>query len=268
MNKLKLVVLFFWVLGCSTAKDQPLVNAHAHNDYEHRSPLFGALENKFISVEVDVHLIDDNLYVSHDTPISKDLTKTLEALYLKPLLNRVDKNKGEVYTGYEGYFYLMIDIKTEAALSYSVLKNILKDYHSIISSVVNGVEEKGKPIKIVVTGMKGRPFRKILADEPKLVSIDGRLAELGKGISKEIMPFISENYNNHLSFSGEGKPSKKDLNTIARIVGATHSEGKMLRFWASKDNPQVWEFLLRNNVDLINTDSLVQFRKYIRNRTN
>lgn len=266
MNKLKSVIIFYLVIGCSTVKDQPLVNAHAHNDYEHKSPLFGALENKFISVEVDVHLIDDNLYVSHDTPISKDRTKTLESLYLKPLLNRVDKYKGEIYTGYEGYFYLMIDIKTEAAPSYRVLKNILKDYHSIITSIVNGVEEKGKPIKIVITGMKGRPFHEILADEPKLVSIDGRLDELGKGISNEVMPIISENYNNHLSFSGEGKPSKKDLNTISRIVCATHSEGKMLRFWASQDNPQVWDFLLKNKVDLINTDSLVQFRNYIKNR--
>lgn len=49
----------------------PLEKAHAHNDYEHERPLFDALSHGFTSVEVDVHLVDGKLYVSHNHPLKK-----------------------------------------------------------------------------------------------------------------------------------------------------------------------------------------------------
>lgn len=43
----------------------PLVHAHAHDDYEHKRPLFDALDRGFCSVEADVHLVDGQLLVAH-----------------------------------------------------------------------------------------------------------------------------------------------------------------------------------------------------------
>lgn len=266
MNSLKVFVLLFFIIACVSNNVVPLKNAHAHNDYEHEQPLFDALDNHFISVEADVYLIDNELYVSHELPEYLDTTRTLESLYLKPLKNQINYNKGDVYKGHKGFFYLMIDIKSDASSSYIKLKQILKKYEDIICVVRNGNEESDKPIKIVVSGMKGRPFDQILADEPKFVSLDGRFKELGMGISSEVMPYISENYKNYLSYSGEGNPSIDDINTVKKMVEATHNEGKKLRFWASPDNPKVWKFLLDNNVDLINTDSLRKFRNYMNGR--
>ncbi|WP_242095157.1 hypothetical protein [Aestuariivivens sediminicola] len=106
-----ILILFLSAVSCITVKNQlPLVNAHAHNDYEHERPLFDAIENGFISVEADVHLIHNELYVSHFTPTIIDESKTLEQLYLKPLDSIIKKNKGRIYKGYDGVFYLMIDI--------------------------------------------------------------------------------------------------------------------------------------------------------------
>jgi hypothetical protein len=269
MNNLKILLLFFLIIGCSTLeKEIPLINAHAHNDYEHERPLFNALENQFISVEVDVHLINDELYVYHDTPIEIDSLKTLELLYLKPLLARINHNKGNVYLGYEGFFYLMIDIKTEAEPSYKKLKDILKHYESMVSMTVNGKEEIDKPIKLVISGHQGRPYNQILEEEPKMASIDGRLKELGLGIPKSIMPYISENYKNYFSYSGEGTPTEKDIEMLIDLSDRAHKEEKKLRFWASPDNENVWNFLLDHNVDLINTDSLPKFNKYMSKRMN
>ena len=266
MNSLKVFVLLFFIIGCTASKVVPLKNAHAHNDYEHKRPLFDALDNHFISVEADVYLINNELYVSHEPPEHLDALKTLEALYLKPLQKKISDNKGLVYKEQKGFFYLMIDFKSEAASSYLKLKQILKNYEDIICLVRNGKEESNKPVKIVVTGTKGRPFDQILADEPKYVSIDGRFNELGKGISFEVMPYISENYRNYLSYSGEGNPSVDDISTVTEMVEATHSEGKKLRFWASPDKPKVWQFLLDNQVDLVNTDSLPKFKDYMAKR--
>jgi hypothetical protein len=63
----KLIIIYLALLGInifscnsqddpSAASSTPLSQAHAHNDYLHKNPLFDALNNGFISVEVDVHL--------------------------------------------------------------------------------------------------------------------------------------------------------------------------------------------------------------------
>src|SRR5262245_39201431 len=74
----------------------PLKQAHAHNDYEHKRPLFDALDHGFCSVEADVFLQGDALLVGH---VAKDLRpdRTLEKLYLDPLRERIKANGGRVY---------------------------------------------------------------------------------------------------------------------------------------------------------------------------
>src|SRR6516165_11995665 len=74
----------------------PLRRAHAHNDYEHKRPLFDALDRGFCSVEADVYLIDGKLLVAHDRKDVKP-DRTLEALYLDPLRERAKANGGRVY---------------------------------------------------------------------------------------------------------------------------------------------------------------------------
>ncbi|PQB08983.1 hypothetical protein BST83_01120 [Polaribacter filamentus] len=270
MNKIFKILSFFFLIliSCSKNDTHIIIQGHAHNDYEHKRSLFDALENGFISVEADVHLINNQLYVSHFKPSVIDSTKTLENLYLKPLSNIVSKNNGSVYKNYDGFFYLMIDVKTEADSSYVILKNILNKYEEIISKVNNEQKETNKPIKIVITGHKGRPYNQILEEKSTLMSIDGRFKELDKNISYELMPYISENYKHYFSYKGDGEPSSKDIKTVSEMVSKTHQEGKKLRFWASPDKEKVWRFLLDNKVDLVNVDSLQKFNKYITKRKN
>src|SRR5437763_12069874 len=88
------------------AKATPLLHAHAHNDYEHKRPLFDALGHGFCSVEADVYLTGDQLLIGHER---KDLRpeRTLEKLYLDPLRERVKANGGRVYPG-GPMFYLLV----------------------------------------------------------------------------------------------------------------------------------------------------------------
>src|SRR5437764_5868671 len=83
----------------------PLQRAHAHNDYEHKRPLFDALDCGFCSVEADVWLVKGQLLVAH-TPVQWDTTRTLEKLYLDPLRERAKANRGKIFPG--ATFYLMI----------------------------------------------------------------------------------------------------------------------------------------------------------------
>jgi hypothetical protein len=114
---------------CFSQANFPHTKAHAHNDYEHAQPLWNAYHNGFISVEADVHLMDGRLLVSHARP--QPNARTLEQLYLAPLDSLLKHNRGKIYPGYEGTFYLMIDCKTEAESTYRAIKKEIARYASL-----------------------------------------------------------------------------------------------------------------------------------------
>ena len=120
MKALPLLVLLF--AYATAAQVKPLANAHAHNDYEHASPLLDALAQGFTSVEADVHLAGNELYVSHDAPRGLDSARTLKMLYLNPLRERVRQNAKRVYPGYDGVFRLMVDFKTNGEATCATLR--------------------------------------------------------------------------------------------------------------------------------------------------
>ena len=239
--------------------DTKVIPGHAHNDYENENPLHDALNNGFESVEMDVHLVNGQLYVSHDRPKELKQEMTLESLYLNPLKEHIARHNGHVYPGYNGPLYLMIDLKTAAEPTYKKLKSVLNDYLSILS-VVNDGEEKKRPVKIFISG--NRPFKKILDEELKLASLDGRPSDLRKNIPASVMPVVSDHYFNILSWTGEDKIQEKELEKFKKLVKQTHKQGKKLRLWAAPDRPVVWKFLLEHDVDLINTDRLDPFREF------
>jgi len=57
---------------------------HSHNDYLQRRPLWDALDAGFESLEVDVHLLQGELYVGHNAPDVR-AHWTLQTAYLDPL---------------------------------------------------------------------------------------------------------------------------------------------------------------------------------------
>ncbi len=65
---LRLLLPALLTTGCAVHRVTPLPNAHAHNDYLHPRPLHDALAHGFASVEADIHLVNGELYVSHDAP--------------------------------------------------------------------------------------------------------------------------------------------------------------------------------------------------------
>ena len=186
---------------CSMAPLQgqvkPLVHAHAHNDYVHKRPLLDALDAGFCSVEADVYVVEGDLWVSHDR---KDLktTRRLTNLYLDPLLERARANQGRIYPG-GPEFYLMIDFKSEAVETYQALRNILKDYREMLTEFgPDGVQRRA--VTVVISG--NRPIDLLASETSRLAFIDGRFVDLdGNTASSELIPWISENWENHFDWS-------------------------------------------------------------------
>lgn len=229
-------------------------NAHAHNDYIHTRPLFNALNNGFTSIEADVHLIDGTLIVSHDYPASN--AKTLEELYLKPIDSIAEKNGGRLYANYDHPVILMIDIKTDAAQSFTALLAVLKRYKKRI----HPLSPKGA-IQVVVSG--NRPKEMISNDEEHLASIDGRPEDIGKGYSELLMPVISDNYAKITGTQATHIPTDADLKKIKELAGKVHREKKKLRLWAIPDDEASWRLLLDAGVDIINSDKLEELNAFL-----
>ncbi|MFZ4647731.1 MAG: histidinol-phosphatase, partial [Gemmataceae bacterium] len=235
----------------------PLPNAHAHNDYEQSRPLWDALDNGFTSVEADVHLISDTLYVAHNRPTFKNPAATLENLYLKPLAERVRQHGGKPLAGYMGPFYLMIDAKTQADSTYRALSAVLQRYSSLLTTAKN----KSGGITIVLSG--NRPVQTVANDKGRLLALDGRPGDVGKGYSQAVMPIISDAYYNQLSWRGKGDIPTEQFQKLRQLTTQVHQEGKKLRLWASPEDPLVWSKLREAGVDFLSTDQLELVRDFL-----
>jgi hypothetical protein len=259
-----LTVIFALGISILAAQVRPLPNAHAHNDYEHERPLFDALAQGFTSVEADVHLIEGELYVAHDRPKLLSADQTLAALYLQPLLEIGKTNDGYVYPGYKEPFYLMIDIKTDAEQTYAVLKRQLETYASLLRIYEGDRLVSDGPVVVFLSG--NRPMETVRTESRRMVALDGRPEDIGRGFSAEAMPVVSQRYGKILQWRGKGKIPKKQWKSLKQLADAAEREGKKLRLWASPEDPKVWETMLKAGADLINTDELTTLRKFLENR--
>ncbi|MFN3648677.1 MAG: phosphatidylinositol-specific phospholipase C/glycerophosphodiester phosphodiesterase family protein [Armatimonadota bacterium] len=233
------------------AAPTPLPRAHAHNDYLHARPLLDALEHGFCSVEADIHLVDGELLVAHDRDQVRP-ERTLRALYLEPLRRRVRENGGRVYRGGPG-FTLLIDLKGEAEPTYAVLRPLLRDYAEMLTRFRPDETREGA-VTVILSG--NRPRAALEAEPERWAALDGRLPDLGTGVSRHLVPLVSDNWRAHFTWHGEGPPPAAERARLRERVERAHREGRRIRFWATPDLPAAWKELDEAGVDLVNTDDL------------
>ncbi|HEY7327295.1 MAG TPA: phosphatidylinositol-specific phospholipase C/glycerophosphodiester phosphodiesterase family protein [Gemmataceae bacterium] len=264
-----------WMLACTAASTlgmalaaseekqvTPLPRAHAHNDYEHKRPLLDALEQGFCSVEADVYLVGAELLVAHTTRELRP-ERTLEKLYLAPLKEHVRKNGGRVYD--EGMtFYLMIDVKSEAKETYAVVHKVLSRYGDVLSVTRNNKYQAGA-VTVVLSG--NRDQETIARQEVRYVGIDGRPSDLDSEVPVQQMPWISTSWGSLFRWKGDGPMPAAERDKLKEFVRKAHRPGRKVRFWATPEKPQVWKELLAADVDLINTDRLIELRRFLLENT-
>ncbi|MGK5531458.1 phosphatidylinositol-specific phospholipase C/glycerophosphodiester phosphodiesterase family protein [Streptomyces sp. URMC 129] len=246
----------------------PLRRAHAHNDYEHDRPLHDALAHGFTSVEADIWLRDGQLLVAHDE-WELDPSRTLEALYLDPLLARVRANHGRVYQGYEVSLQLLIDIKNTGEATYRELSRRLRPYHALFSKAIGG-RVHTRAVTAVISGDRAArgPME---AERIRHTFYDGRLDDLlaAPPAPASFIPLISSNWNTSFTWQGIGPMPAAERELLRRITGTAHARGQRVRFWATPDQPgpareAVWRELVAADVDHLNTDDLAGLAAFLR----
>lgn len=227
-----------------------LSHAHSHNDYRQDRPLREALMRGFASVEADVHLVGGELYLGHWMPQVSRSSTLLEA-YLEPLNALMTRQNGKVYGGYDGVFYLMIDVKTDSLATYKALRLLLLQYP---------VFQCNPHFQVFISG--NRAIYHILKDEEQVMALDGRLPDLDKPVASAYMPVISDNFRKYFKWRGKGPMPASEMESLKIMTDKAHRQGKKLRFWSIPDQSNVWETLLNAGVDLINTNDLQGLQQF------
>ena len=260
----------------------PLPRTHSHNDYEHKRPLFDALDQGFCSVEADIYLVDGKLLVAHDR---KDVRpdRTLEALYLDPLKARCQANGGHVYPELgsdpklrrplaakapDVEFTLLIDIKSDGAAVYPVLRETLRRHAGMLTRFTPTSTRPGA-VTVILSG--NRPTDLVAAETERLCAIDGRLSDLEPGTaSVHLVPLVSESWQKVLADRKQAVQEARAAGTFhpadfmpRREIELAHAQGRRVRFWDVPADPAMWRALKDAGVDLINADDLAGLARFL-----
>jgi hypothetical protein len=238
---------------------QPTVldRAHSHNDYRQARPLLEALDNGFSSVEADLFLVDGKLLVGHDRKSLKP-ERTFDAVYLKPLADRLKANGGWVYPKVHKTFWVLVDQKADGLAVYEAVKKELAQYPEL------AYKPKISPVRFVISG--DRPIDAIVKDKGVFAGLDGRWEDIEKGFSPQVMPWISEDWTKHFNWKGVGPFTPETREKLKAMSTEAHGEGYLLRFWGAPDLPSIWKAQWDAGVNWLNADNLNELRKWMLSR--
>ena len=242
-------VLFFILYFLSLVSNGQ-IKIHAHNDYEKPEPLFNALRNKVFSVEADVFLINEKLFVAH-TINEIDSQTTLESLYINPIIKLFDQNGGRVSTDDNYVFSLVIDIKNRGT---ETLKKLSYEMQSLAKYFDRGVNPKA--VQIIISGDRG-PIGS-WRHYPSFIYFDGRPFEKYDSKTLSKVAIVSDSYTKYAT------SIPPDTDRIRTVTLQVHQWNKPIRLWAAPDNEQAWKFLKDAGVDIINTDKVQECAKYFK----
>lgn len=225
----------------------------AHNDYVRAKPFYTAYELGVGYIEADVYLIDGKLLVAHQRR-EIDARRTLDSLYLKPLLEQVRKNGGSAYPDHGKQLTLMIDLKTEGVPTLNALVARLKAYPSLLAC---------SGLHFMISG--NVPDPEVWKNYPSFITIDGRPGVSYTADQLDRVAMISTSFRDHASWNGEEPMSAGTLKKLRDLIDDAHAKGKKFRFWATPDSKSAWKEQMRLKFDVILTDDVAALAAFMNN---
>ena len=232
-------------------KQWSVANAHSHNDYQHRKSFTAAYDAEFGSIEVDIFLSNDSLFVGHEEEDIKR-KRMLRILYLDPLAAAIRKNAGFPYSDTARRLQILIDVKTDSISTLNALVQQLQSYPDII---------RCRSVSLVVTG--NRPASEEWTKYPDYIFFDGRTGEIYPNSLSPKIAMISGDLGDLIHWDGKTKINKPDSTLLATTIQQVHDQGKKIRFWDAPDFKNAWLQLIQAGVDWINTDHIEKMAKFM-----
>lgn len=221
---------------------------HSHNDYEQKQPFFAAYNLGFNSIEADLYIKDNDLYVAHDW--DKIMSEnTFKHLYLEPLLAKIKDNKGFPYPNKKP-LQLLLDLKKDG-------KEILK----LLNSQMSDYKKDLRHVTISISGDMPPPDEFQNYDE--IFHFDGRQELIYSKKSFKRVSLVSASFMDFGKYwTGKTPLSDEVFQKINAFVEANHAKGKKVRIWATPNTTLGFETLKKLNVDFIGTDDLELLAKF------
>lgn len=257
------------------------IRCHSHNDYWRRVPLQSAISAGCISVEADVWSWHNELLVGHSryTP----LRGTLTTLYLDPLLQMLDDHNvishewpGMSEREVVGVFandpkqtlVLLIDFKTDGEEIWSLLNQELQPFRQRnYLTHSNGSHVVERPLTVVASG--DAPFHLITANstygdifyDAPMENLTNHTDHSMSTYNRSNSYYASADFRKAIGSLPLGRLSDAQLATLRGQVHAAHELGLKVRYWGNPTWPvrlrnQIWDVLVREGADVINTDDL------------
>ncbi|MDQ6480766.1 alkaline phosphatase [Dyadobacter sp. LHD-138] len=250
-----LALLFTSTVYAQSPVRYTTAQAHSHNDYEQNIPFLRAYNQQFGSIEADIFLRNDSIFVAHE---QEHITakNTLSSLYLKPLLAQFEKNNGQIYPDKSQPLQLLIDLKTPGKETIPVLIRELQPYLKVFAPA--------GPVKIVLSGDVPAPQE--FSQYPDYLFFDGRPEINYSKTQLERIGLISQSFGHYTKWNGKGILVKKEKEALEAVMKHVHDQGKKIRFWGTPDNINAWKMLMNMGIDYLNTDKVEELGPYLRNR--
>lgn len=256
MRKLLFIPFILLFIKLSGQITYTSLNAHSHNDYEQKTPFFLAYNAHFGSIEADIWDVNGQLLVAH----SKDEIKaerSLDALYIQPIVTKFRENKGKAWSNQEGSFQLLIDLKTTYQKTLPLLAKQLQKYPEVFDPAVNP-----QAVKVVITGNTPPPTE--FGNYPRFLFYDGKLFQKYNATQRAQVAMFSDDLGRHTSWNGEGNMPPADARKLQAVIDSVHALPCKIRFWGAPDTPQAWKQFQKMQVDFINTDHIQQLADFLK----
>ncbi|PBP22679.1 hypothetical protein BUE80_DR006588 [Diplocarpon rosae] len=238
-------------------------------------PFYSALSVGAISVEADVWLYNDTLFVGHEISALTQ-QRTFESLYINPILDVLkrqnpstpfvtEKTHNGVFDTDAGQtLYLFVDLKTSGPDTWPVVVKALEPLRSAgYLSSTDGTKFTSRAVTVIGTGET--PLNLVQPIQDRDYFWDGPLPALNttfSNITALVSPVASASVGSALGGSTLGTTlNDTQLATLRSQVEVAHSKGIKVRYWDQVGWPistrnGLWRLFRTEGVDFINVDDL------------
>ncbi len=233
--------------GFLFGQEQNQFKIHSHNDYKQAIPFWNAYGNGLESIEADIFLKNNQLYVTHHEDEIKE-GHTLESLYLKPLELALSLELGKIQK-----LQFLLDLKSEAITTLAEVVRILEQYPNLTYH---------PEITFVISG--NRPSVEQYTEYPDFIFFDYQTLEFtGNTDIWDKVALISVPFQKFSKWNGKGRLTHTDLELVTTAIAKAHAMKKPFRFWGCPDSKTAWKTFANLGVDFINTDKPFEASNYL-----
>lgn len=249
---LRLAVIIAFISStkiCSAQVPHVLTSAHSHNDYNQTDPFNLAYNRGFESIEADIFLSNNVLFVAHDKDKIAQ-SRTLSNLYLRPLEKVLSRDTCRKVT-------LLIDVKEDY---HAILPELLIELKPLLKFVEGS--EVAKRLTILISG--NRPPPEEFENYPKYIEFDEDLLHTYTASQLKRIGQVSLQYTNYSAWKGIGPIPEHEATALQTLINAVHALGKPIRFWDAPDNAAGWTELIKLHADVIGTDNIDALSSFLK----